>query len=228
MKVVQNHSKLRDVILGGQDGLVNVLGVILGVSAATSDLTIIIVSGLAATFAESISMAAVAYTSTEASLSEYQSKLKLEQEAVEKDPEGEREDVRCVLRTWGFEGELLESTTQKITSDKDRWIKFMMAEELDLSKDQIENPVLSSIVVGLSSFGGSVIPLIPYFIFREAAISSYFAIGISSLSLFILGFIKAKLTVGSPARSGLKITAIGIVSALAGYAIGKLLGSASF
>ena len=70
------QKNLRDIILGGQDGIVNVLGVVLGVSAATSDLKIIIVSGLAATFAESISMAAVAYTSTEAELSEYQKNLK--------------------------------------------------------------------------------------------------------------------------------------------------------
>ncbi len=43
---------LREVILGGQDGLVNVLGVVLGVSAATNDLKVIIISGLAAAFAE--------------------------------------------------------------------------------------------------------------------------------------------------------------------------------
>ena len=40
------------------------LGVILGVAAATSDPRIVMVAGLAATFAESVSMGAVAYTST--------------------------------------------------------------------------------------------------------------------------------------------------------------------
>ena len=56
-------SKLGEIILGGQDGLVNVAGVILGLAAATDEVRIIIAGGLAATFAESISMAAVAYTS---------------------------------------------------------------------------------------------------------------------------------------------------------------------
>src|SRR5207247_4607980 len=55
---------LSDFILGSQDGLVNVLGVILGVAVASRDITIILAGGLAATFAESISMGAVAYTST--------------------------------------------------------------------------------------------------------------------------------------------------------------------
>src|SRR3990167_5460969 len=59
-----DHLKLRDIILGGQDGLVNVLGVTLGVAAASGDTRIVLAAGLAATFAESFSMAAVAYTSS--------------------------------------------------------------------------------------------------------------------------------------------------------------------
>jgi VIT1/CCC1 family predicted Fe2+/Mn2+ transporter len=55
---------LRDLILGGQDGLVNVLGISLGLSAVTEDLRVVIAAGLAATFAESASMGAVAYTSS--------------------------------------------------------------------------------------------------------------------------------------------------------------------
>ena len=46
---------LRDIILGGQDGLVNVLGSVLGVAAATNDTKIVIIAGIAATLAESIS-----------------------------------------------------------------------------------------------------------------------------------------------------------------------------
>ena len=41
---------LRDVILGGQDGLVNILGIVLGVSAASSDVHIMVVAALAAMF----------------------------------------------------------------------------------------------------------------------------------------------------------------------------------
>src|SRR3972149_3850722 len=64
---LEQHARpglLSDFILGGQDGLVNVLGVILGVAIASQDIRIILAAGLAATFAESISMGAVAYTST--------------------------------------------------------------------------------------------------------------------------------------------------------------------
>jgi VIT1/CCC1 family predicted Fe2+/Mn2+ transporter len=37
-----------------------------------------------------------------------------------------------------------------------------------------------------------------------------------------VGALKARLTIGSPFRSGLQMAVIGIMSALAGYAIGLL------
>src|SRR5207302_252353 len=55
---------LRDVILGGQDGLVNILGIILGVTAAGGSTAVLIVTGIAAAITESISMGAVGYTSS--------------------------------------------------------------------------------------------------------------------------------------------------------------------
>ena len=65
----ERHSRptlLSNFILGTQDGLVNVLGILLGLTAATTDVRIFFVAALAALGAESISMGAVAYTSTSA------------------------------------------------------------------------------------------------------------------------------------------------------------------
>src|SRR5258707_11367600 len=57
---------VRDVILGGQDGLVNVLGLVLGMAAATGSAHVVVTAGLAALLAESIAMARVAFTSSAA------------------------------------------------------------------------------------------------------------------------------------------------------------------
>ena len=57
------NTSLRDVILGGQDGLVNMLGIALGVVAAGGSTHVLVVTGIAAAITESISMGAVAYTS---------------------------------------------------------------------------------------------------------------------------------------------------------------------
>src|SRR4051794_16922059 len=99
-------SALSDVILGGQDGLVNVLGVILGVAAATSDTRIVLVAGLAATFAESVSMGAVAYTSPLADADFYESEREREYRHIQHVPALEREEIRRIYQNKGFSGEL--------------------------------------------------------------------------------------------------------------------------
>src|SRR4030066_1957933 len=92
------NSSLRDIILGGQDGLVNVLGLLLGIAVASNDLRIILAGGLAATFAESISMAAVAYTSMRAQQALYEGELARESREIEETPQEEEEELRDLYR----------------------------------------------------------------------------------------------------------------------------------
>src|SRR5256886_6036805 len=81
---------LSDFILGSQDGIVNVLGIILGLSAATRDVRIILVATLAALGAESIAMGAVAYTSTRARRRLYLSQVVQERRATKEGPQTAR------------------------------------------------------------------------------------------------------------------------------------------
>src|SRR5205814_8554415 len=87
---------LRDVILGGQDGLVNILGIILGVIAGGGSNTVLIAAGFAAAITESISMGAVGYTSSVAERDYYESERMREIEEIETMPEAERQEVRDI------------------------------------------------------------------------------------------------------------------------------------
>src|SRR2546429_4225308 len=90
---------LSDFILGSQDGIVNVLGIILGLSAATRDVRIILVATLAALGAESIAMGAVAYTSTRARRRLYLSQVVQERRGMEEGPQtGPGEGRRILAR----------------------------------------------------------------------------------------------------------------------------------
>lgn len=219
---------LSDIILGGQDGLVNVLGVILGIVAATPDPRIIVAGGLAATFAESISMAAVAYTSTLADRDFYRAELERERYEIQAMPEAEREEVRQIYRAWGLEGEALEEVVRQITANEETWLQVMMADELKLQPVDEQRVLRSALIVGLAAVVGSLIPLIPFFFLAAGLLSRGWAIGISlavsAVALFLVGVYKARQTVGRPGRSGLQMTIIGIASALAGYGIGTLFG----
>lgn len=212
---------LDDVILGGQDGIVNVLGVILGVAAASSDSRLVLVAGLAATFAESISMAAVAYTSKVAKADFYESELQRENREIDTVPIVEKEEIREIYKKRGFSGQLLEDVTNKIVSNRKVWLEVMMREELNLEQVNRGKILKASVLVGLSAVIGSFIPLFP-FIFFGIKTSVIVGISISAVTLLVFGAYKAKQTVGHPLKSGIQLAVIGIVSALAGYLVGVM------
>ena len=215
-------SALSDIILGGQDGLVNVLGVILGVAAATSDPHIILVAGLAATFAESVSMGAVAYTSTMADADFYESEREREYRHVREMPHLERDEVRAIYSQKGFRDELLENIVDTITANPHIWVAVMMAEEHRLTPVDRSHALRAAIVVGVAAVVGSLIPLAP-FVMLPVTTSMWVSILVTALVLYVVGAYKARTTVGRPWKSGLEMAVIGTVSALVGYAIGLLL-----
>jgi VIT1/CCC1 family predicted Fe2+/Mn2+ transporter len=214
-------SGLSDIILGGQDGLVNVLGVILGVAAATSDPRIVLVAGLAATFAESVSMGAVAYTSTLADADYYDSEKEREHRHIEQAPQLERDEIHQIYARKGFQGELLDRIVDTITANRDVWVAVMMAEEHQLTPTDRGQAWKAALVVGLSAVVGSLIPLAP-FAFLPVGMSMWVSVVVTALVLFAVGAYKARVTVGHPARSGLEIALIGTLSALVGYVVGAL------
>jgi vacuolar iron transporter family protein len=213
---------LSDVILGGQDGLVNVLGVILGVAAATSDPHLVLVAGLAATFAESVSMGAVAYTSTLADADFYESEREREYRHIHHIPELEKDEIRDIYMKKGFRGDLLDRIVDTITANKEVWVAVMMAEEHQLSPVDRGQALKSAIVVGIAAIIGSLIPLLP-FVFLPVVPSMLVSVLITAMVLFVAGAYKARMTVGRPAKSGLEMAVIGTLSALVGYAVGALL-----
>ncbi len=160
---------IRDVILGGQDGLVNVFGVVLAVAEATDTRYIILISGLAAAFAESISMAAVAYTSGRAGEEYYR---------------GKRKSI----------------------------------------SEEFAHPVRDAFVVGVAAIVGSFIPLLP-FIFLPVSTAFWTAIGVSTLTLFASGAVKAKYTGANAFKSAVEMAVVGMTAAIAGYLIGAALGA---
>ncbi len=215
-------SGLSDFILGAQDGLVNVLGVVLGIAAATNDARVVLVAGLATAFAESISMGAVAYTTTLADADLYQSEREREYRHIQEAPNLETKEIRDIYESKGFKGELLEHIVETITANKDVWVAVMMAEEHQLAPVDRKTAFRAAWVVGLSAIIGSLIPTAP-FLFLPVSTSMWMSVVITALVLFAIGAYKARVTVGKPIRSGFEMMLIGTISAMAGYLVGVLL-----
>ncbi|MDD5171451.1 MAG: VIT1/CCC1 transporter family protein [Candidatus ainarchaeum sp.] len=213
---------LRNIILGSQDGIVNVLGIILGVAVSTHSTSIVLLAGLAATFAESISMAAVAYTSSRAEQEHYDSEVKREKYEMDNLAEAERKEIEDIYKNKGFSGKLLKDVVDKICSDKRVWLDTMMREELHLANPIASmSPFWQGVLVGGSAIIGSFVPLAPFF-FLPIAASMAAAVVVSSSLLFLIGAYKSQLTSGKWLQGGLEMMLIGGAAALAGYAVGAL------
>jgi VIT1/CCC1 family predicted Fe2+/Mn2+ transporter len=219
-------SFLSNFILGSQDGLVNVLGILLGLTAATSDVRLIFVAAFAALGAESISMGAVAYTSTLARRKQYLKEVSRETTEMREMPQLERQEVREIFQRWGYQGEDLERLTDLIASKPKAWLEFMMSHELRLEEVDESEPRRSFLVVLSSTIFGSIIPLIPYFLVgKDVVLGAVVSVTVSGVVLFCIGLFEARTTVGSLWRSGLQMAAIGLAAGLAGFLIGHFIGA---
>ncbi len=195
-------SRLSDVILGGQDGLVNVLGLTMGVAAAGSSPHLVVVAGLAAMMAESISMAAVSYTSSNASM-DYARLQASEAGMSEKELQG-----------------ALHALKGKISPRRLEFVRMRLSSHLKAAPGMDARS--KAVFVGLSTLAGSAVPLLPYLILPvEEAIGV--SIFLSALVLFGTGVLKAKWTGGAWLRSGLEILLVGGLAASAGFALGLVL-----
>jgi len=216
---------LRDVILGGQDGLVNILGIILGVIAGGGSTTVLLAAGFAAAITESISMGAVGYTSSVSQRDYYQAERAREAAEIDTMPEAERQEIREIYASKGFAGELLDRVVDTITANRESWLATMMDEELHLQPVQTADVFRSAFVITLATLIGHLIPLLP-FVWLARTPALLLAIGLSALVLFGVGVYYAVTLAGDWRKSGAKMLVIGLGAAGVGFLIANLFHAA--
>jgi len=216
---------LRDVILGGQDGLVNILGIILGVIAGGGSKAVLLAAGFAAAITESISMGAVGYTSALSERDYYAAERGREEAEIDATPEAERAEIRDIYAAKGFSGELLDRVVDTITANREAWLDTMMDEELHLQPVQTPDILRSALVITVATLIGHMIPLLP-FVWLSRKVALITAIVLSALVLFGVGTYQAVTLVGDWRKKGLQMVVIGLGAAAIGFLIGRLFHTA--
>jgi predicted membrane protein (TIGR00267 family) len=218
-------NSLRDVILGGQDGLVNILGIILGVIAGSGSKTVLLSTGFAAAITESISMGAVGYTSSTAQRDYYRAEQAREGTDIDTTPQAERQEIRDIYAAKGFTADLLDRVVETITANRGQWLATVMDEELHLQPVATSDILRSSFTIFLATLVGHLIPLVP-FVWLARTPALYLAIVLSALVLFAVGVYSAVTLVGNWRTGGLRMMAIGLGAAGIGFLIGRLFQAA--
>ncbi len=217
-------SRIREVVLGAQDGLLVPLGVVTGMAAAHPAQALIIVAGLAEAFAGAVAMGSGSYLASEAEEGLYRAEIRDEGEEIVEHFEREVAELALILEQEGLPRHDAEQVAQGLAANENVFLRTKIQKELDLSPDAGGEALGDAFVVGGTYLGAAFIPLWPYLAFDMST-----ALVVSLLStlvaLFILGIAKGKVARLALFQSGAKVVVIGGVSAGIGFAVGHIVST---
>jgi len=218
------HSYVGDFILGAIDGCVTTFAVVAGVAGAGLPKTVAIILGISNLLADGFSMAAGVFQKAKSDEEIVDRARQMEEKHIDEVPEGEREEIRQIFSSKGFEGELLDKAVDVITSDRKQWVDTMITDELGLQLE-VPNPFKSAFTVFWAFVIVGLIPLSPFFITHPFAQGQTFIISsiATAFAFFIVGTIKGKIVRRSWIFSGFETLFIGGAAATLAYLVGSLL-----
>lgn len=219
---IRESSYIRDVVFGFGDGVNTSLGIVAGVGGAEVAAGIVILAALVGMFTGAKAMAVQNYLAVKSQREILQSEIKRELYEIENMPEQERKEIEDIYKAKGFEGEELKAIVDKITSDRDVWLKTMLTEELNLNLEIAGTPLKSALTMFGAFLLGGILPIIPFF-FIHGFTALMIAIGVSITSSFIVGAIKSNMAKKSWIKGGIEMAGLGTGIALIGYGIGAEL-----
>jgi VIT1/CCC1 family predicted Fe2+/Mn2+ transporter len=219
---IKQSSYIRDVVFGFGDGVNTSLGIVAGVGAAEISAGIVILAALVGMFTGAKAMAVQNYLAVKSQREILESEIERELYEIEHLPDRERQEIEEIYKAKGFEGEELQKVVNKITSDKDVWLKTMLTEELGLNLEIAGHPLKSAFTMFGAFLLGGILPIIPFF-FTGGLVALLIGIGISITSSFIVGAKKSKMAKKNWVRGGIEMAGLGTGIALLGYGIGAEL-----
>lgn len=216
-----------EFVYGGIDGSVTTFAVVAGSAGAGLDSSVVIILGFANLIADGFAMSVGSYLSNKSEQQNYDKHERIEYWEVDHLPEKEREEIREIYASKGFEGELLEQVVDVITSDKDRWVDVMMKEELNMIKEE-KSPLAMGAMTFISFVLIGVIPLIAY-LWDYTSPSSEpthlfkVSIALTSLAFVGIGWLKSYVAQTSRIRSIAETVFLGAAAAVLSYIVGSWL-----
>jgi VIT1/CCC1 family predicted Fe2+/Mn2+ transporter len=213
---------LRAAVLGANDGIVSTASLIVGVAAAGTDRSAILVAGAAGLVAGAMSMAAGEYVSVSSQSDAEQADLAREQRELAEMPEMERQELTQIYVERGLDPALARQVADQLSA-RDA-LKAHARDELGISEFTEARPIQAALTSALTFSIGAVLPLLVVLLVPVGQIT--IVVGAASLAfLALLGFLSASAGRANPLKPVIRVVFWGAAAMLVTAGIGSLFGA---
>ena len=219
---ISRLSRIRELVLGFQDGLLVPLAVVTGLAGADVAASTVLVGGLAEAVAGAVAMGTGAFLASQAENQLFRTEIADEEAELADHPEVELEELEILLRDDGLDEEDARVAAERIARSPRAMVKTKVEKELGLAYEEPASAVGDALTVGLAYAAAAAIPLWPYFVW-DVSTALPISLAVTAVALFVLGVVKGRVARLALLRSGIQVLLIGGASATIGYAIGSLM-----
>ena len=206
------------------DGLTVPFALAAGLAAAVSSTKVIVTAGLAEIVAGAIAMGLGGYLAARTDAEHYGSERARENWEIDNFRDKEIQEVTEIFDGYGLKGDVLQTVVTVITSDRQRWLDFMMHFELGLEEPDPKRALISAGTIAASYIIGGLIPLAPYIMMSNISKAFAYSVGFTALALILFGGIKGQFTGINKAKSAGQTLLVGGLAAAAAYALAHAFG----
>lgn len=228
---IEPHSKnagsrmnwLRASVLGANDGIVSVAGLVVGVAGATESRSIIFTAGLAGLISGALSMAAGEYVSVSSQRDTETALLAKERMELRTYPQQEYEELVSLYEAKGLSRPTAQVVANELTA-KDAFAAHADA-ELGIDAANLTNPWQAAFASAASFLVGAVIPL--FAILAPPAAARVPVAFVSVLiALALAGILSAKAGGANVSRATARVVLGGAIAMAITFLVGRLFGVA--
>ena len=213
---------LRAAVLGANDGLVSTASLIVGVAAAQTSKTGILVAGVAGLVAGAMSMAAGEYVSVSSQADTEAADLSRERAELDADPEAETRELAAIYRSRGVDAQVsLEVARQLMVHDA---LGAHARDELGLSEHTAARPIQAALTSAATFSVGAVLPLAVVIVAPGSLLVALVS-GSALVGMALLGGIGARVGGAGIVKAVLRVTFWGAFAMGLTAGIGHLFGT---
>ncbi|MFD2417602.1 VIT1/CCC1 transporter family protein [Amycolatopsis pigmentata] len=213
---------LRAGVLGANDGIVSVAGLVVGVAGATIERTAILLAGIAGLVAGALSMAGGEYVSVSTQRDTERAMLKLEKHELKTMPEAEERELAGIYEAKGLSANLAAQVARELT-ERDAFQAHAEA-ELGIDPDELTSPYQAAGASFIAFAVGALLPVLA--ITLPPTTWRVWTCGLAvAAGLAITGYVSARLGNAGPGRAVLRNVAVGALTMLITYYAGHLFGA---